>query len=93
MKLEALRDYIVLRPIMADTKTITKGGIVMPDGYGDKFEDGAVVVSVGPLVENLAAGDIVVRPDPERREITNESTGEILWLSAEEDILAKVVND
>lgn len=92
MKLEALRDCIVLRPILADTKTVTKGGIVMPNGYSDKFEDGAEVISVGPLVENLAAGDIVIRPEPERREITDDNTGEVFWLSAEEDILAKVID-
>ena len=91
MKLEALRDNIVLKPIKADSKT--KGGIQMPDQFRERFEDGAVIVSVGPDVQGLALGNIVVRPDPPRYEIVDDNTGEILWISAEEDILARVVGD
>ena len=91
MKLEALRDYIVLRPIMASNQT--EGGIIMADKYRERFEDGAVIVSVGPDVNRLVPGDVVIRPDPPRYEIVDDSTHEITWLSAEEDILAKVVNE
>jgi len=89
MKLEALRDNIVLRPIKADSKT--KGGIQMPNQFREKFEDGAVIVSVGPDVKGLALGNIVVRPDPPRYIVTDDDTSEELWLSAEEDILAKII--
>ena len=89
MKLEALRDYIVLRPIMASNQT--EGGILMADKYRERFEDGAVVVSIGPMVKDLVIGDVVIRPDPPRYEIIDDNTREITWLSAEEDVLAKVI--
>ena len=91
MKLEALRDNLVLQPIMADSRT--KGGIHMPDQFRERFEDGAVIISIGPMVADLAVDDVVIRPDPPRYEITDDSTGEIFWLTAEEDILAKIISD
>lgn len=89
MKLEALKNNIVLRPILADA--VTKGGIHMPGKSRDRFEDGAEVISVGPLVEDLATGDIVIRPDPPRYEIVDDNTDEVFWLAEENDILAKIV--
>ena len=89
MKLQALRDNIVLRPIMASNKT--EGGIIMSDKFRERFEDGAVIVSIGPMVKDLAIGNVVIRPDPPRYEIIDDNTNEIQWISAEEDILAKLI--
>lgn len=87
MNLFATQDNIVLRPIMASDKSA--GGIVLP---GERnFEDGCVVLSIGPNVEDIAVGDIVVRPDPPRYTISDDDTGEVLMLCAEVDILAKIL--
>jgi len=87
MNLQATDDNIVLRPIMAGNKTA--GGIVLPNA--DAFEDGAVIISIGPDVNRLVVGDIVVRPDPPRYIITDDDTGEIFLICAEVDILAKML--
>lgn len=89
MNLSALQDNIVLRPIMAGN--VTAGGIVLPNQ--GKFEDGAVIISVGPDVERLVVGDIVVRPDPPRIEVSDDDTGEIFLICAEVDVLAKMLPD
>lgn len=89
MKLQALSDNLVLKPIMAGQKSA--GGIVLPGT--ERFEDGCTIISIGPLVTTLAVGDIVVRPDPPSMEITDDGTHEILWLCKESDILARVVAD
>lgn len=87
MNLCATQDNIVLKPIIASN--ITAGGVVLP---GEKtFEDGAVVISVGPLVEDIAIGEIVVRPDPPRYTVTDDDTHEMLLICAEADILAKML--
>lgn len=89
MKLQALRDNLVLKPILASG--VSAGGVVLPGAK--QIEDGCIVISTGPMVADLAVNDIVVRPDPPRYIIVDDDTGEELWLSAEEDVLAKVVND
>ncbi len=89
MNLEATQDNLVLRPIMASG--ISAGGVVIPGVR--QFEDGCTVMSIGPLVEALVIGDIVVRPDPVRYTVTDDETGEILWLVAEADVLAKMLPD
>ena len=89
MNLEATQDNIVLRPIMASG--VSAGGVVLPGAK--QFEDGAVVTSVGPDVERLAIGDVVVRPDPPRYTVIDDDTGEISLICAEVDILAKMLPD
>ncbi len=87
MRLEALDDNVILRPIIASG--ISAGGVVLPGAK--QFEDGCVVTSVGPNVERLVPGDIVVRPDPPRYTITDDDTGEILLIAADVDILARIL--
>jgi len=89
MNLIATQDNVVLRPVMAGNKSA--GGIVLPNQ--GTFEDGAVVISIGPKVEDIAIGDIVVRPDPCRYDISDDDTGEIFLICAEVDILAKMLPD
>ena len=90
MKLVALGKNIVIHPIRSADRTLE--GILLPQSqFG--YEDGAVVLSVGPLVEDLAPGDVVVRPDPPLYEIVDDATKEELWLTCESDILAKIVPD
>lgn len=89
MNLCATQDNLVLKAVLKSG--ITPGGIVMP-GNSD-FEDGATVISVGPLVEDLVIGDIVVRPDPPRFTVIDDETEEMFWLVAEADILAKMLPD
>ena len=90
MKLEALRDYIVVRPILAQRK-VSSGGIAMPDQCQERYEDGVEIVSIGPKVEGLAVGQIVVRPDPPRYVMTDDDTNEEFWICAEEDIAARIL--
>lgn len=87
MNFQALQDNIVLRPIMAGNESA--GGILLPN-KGD-FENGAVVISIGPDVKDIAVGDIVVRPEPCRYDIDDADTGEILLFCAEVDVLAKIL--
>jgi len=89
MKLEATDDNVVLKAVLGSG--ISAGGVVIPGAK--TIEDGAEIISVGPNVERLAIGDIVVRPDPPRYEVTDDDTNEIYWLCAEVDILAKFVNE
>lgn len=89
MNLQATQDNLVLRPIIAGNKTA--GGIALPDRGA--FEDGAVVISIGPNVDDIAVGDIVVRPDPPRYTVNDDGTGEIFLICAEVDILAKMLPD
>ncbi len=89
MNLEATQDNIVLRPIMAGN--VTAGGVILPNQGA--FEDGAVVISIGPNVDDIAVGDIVVRPDPPRITVNDDDTGEIFLICAEVDILAKMLPD
>lgn len=91
MKLEALGSNIVVRPVRASTETAS--GIQLPQSSQDPYEDGAEVISVGPDVERLAPGDIVVRPDPPLYVVTDDAIGEELWLTQECDIHAKMVKD
>ncbi len=89
MNLVATADNLVLKAQFASG--ISPGGIAMPGGK--QFEDGAIVISIGPLVENLVIGDIVVRPDPPRFEVIDDETKELFWLCAEADVLAKILPD
>lgn len=89
MNLKATQDNLVLKAVFKSGTT--PGGIVMPDV--SDFEDGAIVTSIGPLVEDLAVGDVVVRPDPPRFTVTDDEAGELYWLVAEADILAKILPD
>jgi chaperonin GroES len=89
---QATGDFLILRPIKADTRSA--GGIVLPDQSKEKFGDNAVVVSVGPEVsQDFQIGDVVLRPDPARIEISDPRIGDILLVVAEEDIVAKMVPD
>ena len=87
MNLAATDDNVILQPIMASDKSV--GGIVLPGARG--FEDGAVIISIGPDVNRLVVGDIVVRPDPPRYTVSDDNTGEIYLICAEVDILAKIL--
>jgi len=87
MNLQATQDNLILRPIKAGNKT--GGGILLPNQ--DALEDGAVVISIGPQVEDIAVGDIVVRPAPPRYIVDDNNTGEMFFICAEADILAKVL--
>ncbi len=89
MNLIATQDNLVLKAVFASG--ITAGGIVMPGVK--QFEDGAVVTSVGPNVEDIVIGDVVVRPDPPRFTVVDDETEELYWLVAEADILAKMLPD
>ena len=87
MKLEATQDNLVLQPILASG--VSAGGVVLPGAK--QFEDGCIILSVGPQVVDLAPGQVVVRPDPPRYTITDDLTGEIFLLCAEVDVLAKML--
>lgn len=87
MNLLATQDNLVLRPIMASG--ISAGGVVLPGAK--QFEDGCIVLSIGPHVEDIAVGDVVVRPDPPRYTIVDDDTNEVLFICAEVDILAKIL--
>lgn len=88
-KYEAVGDFIVLKPLK---QTERVGSIVLPDGARSEFGDHAEVLSVGSEVKYFKVGDIVLRPDPARIEISNDVTNEVeLMITAEEDIMAKVI--
>jgi len=86
---QAVNEFVVLKPIKA--VDVSAGGIVLPDKAKDQFGDDAEVVSVGDLVDVFQVGDIVLRPDPARVEITDPKTGEVLLIVSDQDLMAKVV--
>ena len=87
MNLKATDDNVILKPVMS--KGVTAGGVVLPGGK--TFEDGAVVTSIGPDVERLVVGDVVVRPDPPRMSVIDDETNEVFLICAEVDILAHIL--
>ena len=87
MNLKATDDNVILKPVMS--KGVTAGGVVLPGGK--TFEDGAVVTSIGPDVERLVVGDVVVRPDPPRMSVIDDETNEVFLICAEVDILAWIL--
>lgn len=92
MSYQAVNEFLILRPIKAER--VSAGGIALPDKSCDQFGDDAEVVSIGDSVTGpFQVGDIVLRPDPARVEITNPQTGEILLIVAEEDLMARVVDE
>lgn len=86
---EAVADFVVLKPLKQTEKV---GSIVLPDQARKEFGDHAEVISVGSEVRYFEVGDIVLRPDPARIEISNDVSNEVeFMITAEEDIMAKVV--
>ena len=90
MNLEALGNNVVVSPVRSANKT--SGGVLLPQSQSG-YEDGAVVLSVGPNVEGLVPGDVVVRPDPALFEMVDDATGEEFWMVSASDILAKIVEE
>ena len=88
---QAVNEYVILRPIKA--VDVSAGGIVLPDKSKDQFGDNAEIVSVGNMVDVFQVGDIVLRPDPARMEITDPKTGEVLLIVSDEDLMARVVDE
>ena len=92
MSYQAVNEFVILKPLKAEKKS--GGGIFLPDKSQDAYGDNAEIVSVGDLVDvKFQVGDIVLRPDPARVEITDPKTGEVLLIVADEDLMAKVVQE
>lgn len=85
---QAVNEYVILKPLKA--VDVSAGGIVLPDKSKDQFGDNAEIVSVGEEVDPVfQVGDIVLRPDPARVEITDPKTGEVFLIVSDEDLMAK----
>ena len=97
MKLEALFNAVIVKPIEAEEETY--GSIVVPDMGKDKNERGEVI-SVGPgqftisgtFVETQTkVGDIVVLPTQGFTRL--EHDGEEYYVGPENQILAKIKSE
>jgi len=89
MILEALRNSVVLK---LQPKKTQKNGIRLSDRAAEE-SDFAEVVSVGPDVNCLHIGDVVLRPAPANYEYISEEgddRGTIYLISPETDIAARV---
>lgn len=93
MKIQPLRDRVVLKVLEAEEKT--RGGIVLPDTAKEKPQEGKIVaVGKGMIVEgkliplDVKVGDKVLFGKYSGTEITID--GEELLILKEEDILAVI---
>lgn len=94
MKIEPLRDRILVKPLEAEEKT--KGGIILPDTAKEKPQEGKVVaIGKGKVLKNgklqpteIKAGDKVLYAKYSGTEIKLD--GEERLIIREEDVLAVI---
>ncbi|MAO19961.1 MAG: co-chaperone GroES [Phycisphaerae bacterium] len=94
MKLEALFNAIIVKPIEAEEQQ--HGNIIVPDMGNDKNQTGEVI-SVGPGQSTITGefiktiskvGDVVVLPTQGFTKLPYE--GEEYWVGPENQVLAKI---
>jgi|TARA_B110000908_G_scaffold169349_1_gene226296 chaperonin GroES len=94
MKLEALFNAVIVKPIEAEETT--HGNIIVPD-MGDEKNKTGKVISVGPGMSTLMGtfiptisevGDVVVLPTQGFTKLPYE--GEEYWVGPENQVLAKI---
>ena len=98
MKLEALFDAVIVKPLEEEGETMY-GSIVVPDAGKDRNEKG-IIVAVGPgkytvaghfLETTMKKGDTVILPTMGFSKL--ESDGEEYLIGPENQILAKVTTE
>lgn len=96
MKLEALFNAVIVKPIEADEEQY--GNIIVPDMGNEKNQMGEVV-AVGPgkptitgefIKTILSVGDVVVLPTQGFTKLPYD--GEEYWVGPENQVLAKINN-
>ena len=96
MKLEALFNAVIVKPIEADEEQY--GNIIVPDMGNEKNQMGEVV-AVGPgkptitgefIKTILSVGDVVVLPTQGFTKLPYD--GEEYWVGPENQVLAKIYN-
>jgi len=97
MKLEALFDAVIVKPI--EEEETMYGNIVVPDLGKDKNEKGEVV-AIGPgkptvtgtfIATQVQVGDVVILPTMGFTKL--EYDGEEYFIGPENQILAKITNE
>lgn len=97
MKLEALFDAVIVKPL--ETEETTYGSIIVPDLGKEKNERGTVI-AVGPGKKTITGefiktivkeGDVVVLPTMGFTKLHFD--GNEYYIGPENQILAKIIND
>lgn len=84
MELQPINDRVLIKQLAAEE--VTKGGIVIPELAAEKPAKGKVV-AVGPLVEVVKVGDLVIYPAFTGSNVTLDDNSEVLLIK-EEELLA-----